>query len=56
LPQGQQQLGRYMDKLGQQHGYLVIFEKKSSEELPWDARIRREEQEIEGRRISVLWM
>jgi hypothetical protein len=56
LPQGLQQLGRYMDKLGQQHGYLIIFEKQSSEELPWEVRIRREEQEVEGRRISVLWM
>jgi hypothetical protein len=56
LPDGLQQLGRYMDKLGQQHGYLVIFEKKSSEELPWDVRIRREEQEVDGRRIAVLWM
>lgn len=28
LSDGLRQLGRYMDKLGQQHGYLMIFEAK----------------------------
>jgi hypothetical protein len=42
--------------MGRYTATLVIFEKKSSEELPWEVRIRREEQEVEGRRISVLWM
>ena len=54
LPEGLQQLGRYMDKLGQRRGHLVIFEKKSSEELPWEQRIRREVQQVEGREI-VVW-
>jgi hypothetical protein len=45
-----------MDKLGQQYGYLMIFETKPSTELSWDERIRREEKEYEGKSISVLWM
>ncbi|NBC07662.1 MAG: AAA family ATPase [Bacteroidetes bacterium] len=56
LPDGLRQLGRYMDKLGQEHGYLMIFETKPSTELPWDERIRREEKEHEGKSTSVLWM
>mgnify|MGYP006965544930 FL=1 len=56
LPEGLRQLHRYMDKLGQQHGYLMIFETKPSTELTWDERIRREEKEYEGKSISVLWM
>lgn len=56
LPDGLRQLSRYMDKLGQQHGYLMIFEAKPSSELPWEERIRREEKKQEGKSISVLWM
>ncbi|MGI9158747.1 MAG: ATP-binding protein, partial [Saprospiraceae bacterium] len=56
LPQGLQQLARYMDKLGQQRGYLVLFEKKNSEALPWEQRIRREVHVVEGQEIVLLGM
>ncbi len=56
LPQGLQQLARYMDKLGQQRGYLVLFEKKSSEELPWEQRIRRELHVVDGKEVVLLGM
>jgi hypothetical protein len=55
-PDGLKQLTRYMDKLGQKTGYLVIFEKKSSEELPWETRIRREVHEVEGKEVILLGM
>jgi len=55
-PQGLQQLARYMDKLGQQRGYLVLFEKKSSEALPWEQRIRREVHTVDGKEIVLLGM
>ncbi len=55
-PLGLKQLARYMDKLGQKKGYLVIFEKKSSEELPWETRIRREVHEVEGKEVILLGM
>jgi hypothetical protein len=55
-PQGLQQLARYMDKLGQQRGYLVLFEKKNSEELPWEQRIRLEVHEVDGKEIVLLGM
>jgi hypothetical protein len=54
--EGLQQLARYMDKLGQQHGYLVLFEKKNSEELPWEQRIRKETFQVEGKEIVLLGM
>ena len=55
-PDGLRQLARYMDKLGQKHGYLVLFEKKNSEELPWEQRIRRETYTVDGKEIVLLGM
>ncbi len=55
-PQGLQQLARYMDKLGQKRGYLVLFEKKSAGELPWEQRIRQETHHIEDKEILLLVM
>jgi RecB family endonuclease NucS len=55
-PQGLQQLARYMDKLGQQRGYLVLFDKKNAEELPWEQRIRREVHSVEDKEIVLLGM
>ncbi len=55
-PEGIEQLSRYMDKLGQKSGYLILFEKQSSEELPWEARIRREVHEVDGREVILLGM
>jgi hypothetical protein len=55
-PDGLQQLARYMDRLGQRQGYLVLFEKKSSEVLPWEQRIRREVHQMEGKEIVLLGM
>jgi hypothetical protein len=53
---GLRQLSRYMDKLGQKQGYLVLFEKKSSEELPWEQRIRRETHVVDDKEIVLLGM
>jgi len=55
-PDGLRQLARYMDKLGQQRGFLILFEKKSSEELPWETRIRREIHEVDGKEVVLLGM
>lgn len=55
-PEGIQQIARYMDKLGQQRGYLVLFEKQSSEKLPWEDRIRREVLNIDGKEVILLGM
>lgn len=54
--EGLQQITRYMDKLGQQRGYFLLFEKKPSEVLPWEHRIRREVHTIDGREIILLGM
>jgi len=53
-PDGLRQIARYMDKLGQKSGYLMLFEKKSSEVLPWEARIRREVHEVDGKEVVLL--
>jgi RecB family endonuclease NucS len=53
---GLEQLARYLDKLGQKTGYLILFEKKSSEEIPWEQRLGWETQEHEGKQITVLKM
>jgi hypothetical protein len=53
---GLQQLSRYMDRLGQRRGYLVLFEKKSPAELPWEQHIRRELHEVGGREVVLLGM
>ncbi|GAB4406605.1 MAG: hypothetical protein OHK0039_08390 [Bacteroidia bacterium] len=54
--EGLRQLGRYMDKLGQQRGHLVIFEKQPSTVLPWEQRIRRETVQAAGREMEIWWM
>jgi hypothetical protein len=54
---GLRQIGRYMDKLGQQHGYLVLFEPKSSEQIPWEERLSWTEETLaDGRQITILEM
>lgn len=55
-PEGIQQIARYMGKLGQQRGFLILFEKKSSEELPWEVRIRREIHDVDGKEVVLLGM
>ncbi|MCS6928405.1 MAG: hypothetical protein NZM43_02810, partial [Saprospiraceae bacterium] len=56
LPQGLEQLSRYMDRLDQRRGYLVLFEKKPVSELPWEERIRREVHEVNGKEVVLLRM
>ena len=53
---GIQQISRYMDKLGQKAGYLILFEKKPSEELPWEERLRWEVLDVEGREVTLVVM
>ena len=54
LPDGLQQISRYMDKLGQTRGHLILFELLPSTVLPWDERIRQETLHENGKEI-VLW-
>ncbi|MCS7035612.1 MAG: ATP-binding protein [Saprospiraceae bacterium] len=56
LPQGLEQLSRYMDRLGQRRGYLVLFEKAPVSEFPWEERIRRETHEVNGKEVILLRM
>jgi hypothetical protein len=38
--EGLDQLSEYLDKAGKNHGYLILFEPKSSREVPWEDRIK----------------
>ncbi|MDF1547192.1 MAG: AAA-like domain-containing protein [Bacteroidales bacterium] len=54
------QLSRYLDKLGQKHGYLILFEIKPSTEISWEDRIKWEKTEFEylglTRKITIVEM
>ncbi len=53
VEQGLVQLGEYLDRLGMQRGYLMVFDARS-DAAPLPDRVAREEAEHEGRSI-VLW-
>lgn len=52
--EGLRQISRYMDKLGQQHGYLVLFEPKPSEVVSWEDRLGWADEQVEGKRVTVV--
>ena len=54
LSKGLFQLNRYLDKLGTSHGYLVLFELKNSDIVPWDTRLKMYDMAYEGKRITVV--
>ncbi len=47
-----EQLVRYLDVVNQPHGYLILFENKKSNEIPWENRIKWTELEHEWRGIK----
>lgn len=49
---GRVQLVRYLDRLGLDHGYLLLFETDPA--IPWDARLRWEEVQEGDRRITLI--
>ena len=53
---GLQQLGRQLARLGQQRGYLLLFEKKSLAEVPWRHRLRREQCALNEGKVVLLGM
>jgi hypothetical protein len=53
---GLEQLWSYLDRLGQEHGYLVLFETKSVEHIPWEERLKWHDVEHGGKRITVVEM
>jgi hypothetical protein len=53
-PEGLEQLARYLDKLGEQHGYLILFEIDAAKS--WDERIRWENRQQAGKMITLVGM
>jgi len=48
LEDGQEQLARYLDKVGLDHGWLVIFDPR---DLPWEQKLFMREIQYEGKRL-----
>ena len=51
---GLEQTARYLDKLDLEHGYLIIFETRPG--IPWEEKIRREEEMVNSKWVTVLGM
>lgn len=51
-PHGLQRLARYLDRLGLEHGYLLLFEIDSVR--PWEERLRWEMHQRDGKRITLV--
>ncbi len=60
IDEGKDQITRYLDTVGLEHGYLILFESKSSKEIPWEKRIRWTDFEHEWmgikKRITMVEM
>jgi hypothetical protein len=48
------QIARYLSRLGLEHGYLLLFELDSAK--PWEERLRWEDRECAGKRITLVGM
>lgn len=51
---GLEQLARYLSRLNLAHGYLLLFTLNLA--LPWEERLRWEEREQDGKRITLVGM
>ena len=49
---GIEQIVRYLDCLGMDKGYFILFETHAG--IPWEQRIVRQELEVEGKRVVLL--
>ena len=52
LPQGIEQLSGYMDTIGEQEGWLVVFDRRP--EISWDDKIQWDTQLVDGKIINVV--
>ncbi|MCO6489683.1 MAG: ATP-binding protein [Phaeodactylibacter sp.] len=52
IPEGLEQLGGYMDQVGEKEGWLVVFDRR--EETSWEERIYWKTEEENGRMIHVV--
>lgn len=52
--EGLEQIVRYLNRLGLDHGYFILFE--IDPKIPWEKRIYRKEVEQEGKKISLIGM
>ena len=54
------QLSRYLDSVGEKHGYLILFEPKPSTEIAWEDRIKWGKTEYKhlgvNRKITLVEM
>ncbi len=50
----QEQISRYMGKMGMDHGYLILFE--IDPKIPWKDGIYKKEVKLQKKRITLLAM
>ncbi len=50
--EGLEQLAGYMDRLGCDEGWLIVFDQR--EDIPWDKKIFRQSTRIDKKRIHTL--
>jgi hypothetical protein len=53
---GLDQLCQYLDRLGQHHGYLVLFEPQSVADISWEQRIQWETVSHKDKNITIVEM
>ncbi len=51
---GFEQLSRYLDKAGQKHGYLVLFEPKETKNKTWEERIKWDKIKYEYKNVEKI--
>ncbi|MDI6794975.1 MAG: PD-(D/E)XK nuclease domain-containing protein, partial [bacterium] len=52
--EGLEQIARYLDRMGLEHGYFILFEIDPN--IPWEKRIYRKEVEQNGKKVSLIGM
>jgi hypothetical protein len=52
IPEGLEQTARYMDSLGCQKGYLIVFDRDKNKS--WDEKIYQKPEKVDGKMIDVF--
>jgi hypothetical protein len=52
ITEGLIQIGMYLDRVGEQHGHLLIFDRDP--QVPWEDKVFREEMTT-GRHAVTVW-
>ena len=51
---GKEQLSRYLSTLELEKGYLILFELKSTEKIPWEERLKWDDELYEDKQMTII--